>query len=198
MSPALSADEQALIADLRQAGFELDSIWDWVNAPGFRRSAVPILGRHLLETRDERLVEGIARALTVRGLVAARPALLARFPRTESSLVRWAMANALAIIGVRGSEAEILALVADDRYGRSREPLVAVLHLVKDRRVEPLLIRLLDDPVLDYAAAVALGHCASGAGLAALERIDLAGRTPRTRRKVPSVIARLRRRGASA
>jgi HEAT repeat protein len=198
MSKPVSADEQALILELRQAGFSLDSIWDWVNGPGFRRSAVPILTRHLLEAREEHLVEGIARVLTVKGLAAARPALLTRFPQTESPLVRWAMANAVAIIGVHGSEAEILALVADDRHGRSREPLVAILHLVNDPRVEPLLIRLLDDPVLDYAAAVALGHCASSAGLSALEKVKLEGRTPRTRRKVPSVIAKLRRRGASA
>lgn len=189
----MSAEEQALVAELRQAGHTLDSIWDLVNGPGVKRSAVPILTRHLLEATDERLVEGIARALTAKGLVAARPALLSRFSRTDNALLGWAMANALAIIGIRGVEAEILTLVSNDRYGRAREPLVAILHLIKDARVEPLLIRLLDDPVLDYSAAVALGHCASGAGLAALERIELARRTPRTRRKVPTVIAKLRR-----
>jgi hypothetical protein len=108
------------------------------------------------------------------------------------------IANALATIGIRGIEAQVLALVADDRYGRSREPLVGILHRIKDPRVEGLLIRLLDDPVLDYFAASALAVCGTSASLAALERIDLAGRAPRTRRKVPAVIAKLRRRVPAA
>lgn len=193
-----SPEERILLAELAAAGYPIGSIWDWVNRPEYAPDAVPILVRHLESCPNERVVEGIARALTDRRYRDAEVPLIRAFARIASESVRWAIANAITTVGFRGSEDAVLAYCADPRYGKSRELLVSALHRVKRPIVEPLLISLLSEHDLDYFAADALMRCGGSAALAALEGMDLSGRSVRTRRKVPKVIERLRSRMAAA
>ena len=198
MSPGFTPAHTALLDDLRAAGYSVASIWDWVNAPVYAPEALPIMLRHLEQTSDERLIEGIARALTNKRYRAAERPLVRTFARVENELVRWAVANAITIVGFRESVDEILAYCADPRFGMSRELLVGELYRIKRPEVEPLLISLLADERLDYFAASALQRAGSAAALRALRLLDLSGRSVRTRKKVPRVIAYLEARVAGA
>ena len=188
----------ALLNDLAEAGYELGSIWDWVNAPVYAPEALPILLRHLERATDEKVIEGIARALSDRRYRDAEGALVRKFAEVENAYVRWAIANAITVVGFRNSADEILAYCSNPKFGMSRELLVGELYRIKRPEVEPLLVSLLDDPGLDYFAASALGRCGGRRALEALQALDLPGRSPRTRNKVPRVIERLRSKLAAA
>ena len=195
---AKSLAEEALLKDLRAGGYSLESIWDWVNSPVNAPEAVPILVDHLEQAEDERLIEGIARALTNKHYRAAEHALVRTFARVQNETRRWAVANAIVTVGFRESEQAVLAYCADPRFGMSRELLVGELYRIKRPEVEPLLISLLDDRRLDYFAASALERVGGAIALGALRALDLSGRSPRTRTKVPRVVARLEARVAGA
>jgi HEAT repeat protein len=198
MSPGFSPSHVELLRDLRAAGHSLESIWDWVNHPVYSPDALPILLRHLEQTPDERLVEGIARALTDKRYRAAERPLVRAFARVENEYVRWAVGNAITTVGFRESEAEILAYCANPRFGTSRELLVGELYRIKRPEVEPLLISLLADERLDYFAASALQRIGGPVVLQALRALDVSSRSVRTRKKVPRVIAHLEARVAGA
>ena len=193
-----ASEELALLTELADAGYDLSSIWDWVNAPVYAPRALPILLRHLESAKDEKVVEGIARVLSDRRYRDAEAALVRKFAKVENMSVRWAIANAITLVGFRNSAEKILAYCADDRFGMSRELLVGELYRIKRPEVEPLLLSLLNDRGLDYFAASALARCGGPRALERLEALDLTDRSPRTRNKVPKVIARLRSKLAAA
>jgi len=61
------AAEAPLVAELRDAGFDVESAWDLVNTAEPYPAALPILLKHLSRPYPDRVREGIARALAVRG-----------------------------------------------------------------------------------------------------------------------------------
>ena len=193
-------DHRKLLTDLRKSGVAGKDIWDWVNNRlPMPQEAVPVLVRHLAEASSERLVEGIARALTEKRNAVAVGPLLARFERTADDHVRWAIANAIAYIGFKGSDGQVvLRLAADPSFGRSRQNLVAKLHNVRSPDVESILLRLLDDPDVDAFAADSLTYCGGSAALARLSQLDLATRSPIMRRNVSKAIRRITVRLAKA
>jgi hypothetical protein len=106
LGAACAADEHLLVAEIREAGYDVDSVWDLVNsAPhpvlvrrfiGPYPHAYPILVRHLQVRHHPRIREGVIRALTVRdGGEMVWQALLQEFDREMSAEHRWLLANAL-------------------------------------------------------------------------------------------------------
>jgi hypothetical protein len=112
-------EEDKLVRDLRAAGFRLSSIWDWVNSSDVSYvDAEPILLRHLASATDERLVEGIARSLTDKVFRQSLRPLIAKFPQVNNDSVRWAIADAICVIGFKKSDwQDILKLAADPKNG---------------------------------------------------------------------------------
>ena len=102
----LRAEERELVAELREAGYAVESVYDLVNDtphPFLERHfvgpyprAYPILVRHLAHSYSRPIREGVIRALTVRdGGSAVEEALLAEFDRESDPQLRWVLANAL-------------------------------------------------------------------------------------------------------
>src|SRR5215467_9685753 len=61
-----SRREQAvLLAELRNAGFHVQSVWDFVNTANKYPAAIPVLLRHVSLPYSKRTKEGIIRALTI-------------------------------------------------------------------------------------------------------------------------------------
>jgi hypothetical protein len=100
------ADEAAMISDLHSLGYQVESVWDFVNNKnrfGFLRkfngrydSAYTILVKHLSIEHHPRVREGIIRALTEKEAnEAASEALLREFEREINPQLRWVLANAL-------------------------------------------------------------------------------------------------------
>ncbi len=175
----------------------VSSVWDLVNTPDTPyASAAPILIRHLEVATDERLVEGIARALTNKAFRAAMPALIQQFRAVTNDAARWAIGNAIAAVAWKGHENAILELAANPAFGSGRQMLVWRLHRIKDRSVEPLLISLLGDPTVDAFAASALGYCGGRNALDALQSMNFSDRTLHTKKAVPKAIAKIEERSA--
>jgi hypothetical protein len=61
----LQIEEQPILADLREIGRNVESIWDLVNTATNYREAVPILLKHLQLPYSDTTRDGIARALAV-------------------------------------------------------------------------------------------------------------------------------------
>ncbi len=101
-----SADEAELVREIRDAGYDIDSVWDLVNnIPhpilerrflGEYRLAYPILVRHLFVPHRKEIREGIIRALTVKdGGSEVESTLLDCFQSETNDSLRWVLANAL-------------------------------------------------------------------------------------------------------
>ena len=61
-------DEQHLLKDLREQGFHLDSVWDFVNRGNDYQKAIPVLIKHLKIKHHPRIMEGIVRSLAIPNL----------------------------------------------------------------------------------------------------------------------------------
>ena len=58
-------DEVDLVEELNEAGFRVNSVWDFVNSDNNYKDAEPILCKHLEAKHHPRILAGIARALAV-------------------------------------------------------------------------------------------------------------------------------------
>jgi hypothetical protein len=89
-------DEAALVEEIRDAGYEIESVYDFVNAREEYPDALSILIRHLEVPHDPKIREGVIRALTVKyGGALVEEALLKHFFVEADSHLRWVFANAL-------------------------------------------------------------------------------------------------------
>jgi hypothetical protein len=101
--------------------------------------------------------EAIVRPLTT---PYARPdaarALLDEFRRTADAdrpALKWAIGNALSVVTTPAHADELLELAGDRRHGAGRGMVVERLGRISgDRRVEEMLIGLLDDPEVAFQA----------------------------------------------
>ena len=100
-------EEKVIVSEAESLGFEISSVWDFVNNKshpvlerkfiGPYKLAYPLLIRHLQMPHHPRVREGIIRALTVRdGGEPVWKALLQEFDRETEKPLRWVLANALA------------------------------------------------------------------------------------------------------
>jgi len=101
-----AADEAELVAELRDLGYAVESVWDLVNNDphpilervfvGPYQSAYPLLVRHLRVAHVSRTREGIIRALSVSDVDSAtQSALLQELKNESNPELRWTLANAL-------------------------------------------------------------------------------------------------------
>jgi len=113
----LSEDEQDLIEELAAVGYEIESVWDFVNTnnryeflrkfSGTYNSAYTILVKHLNVEHHPRIREGIIRALTEKDSnEVASDALLASFYQEQDSNLKWVLANALRTVLTRSQKAK--------------------------------------------------------------------------------------------
>ena len=101
-----ATDEHDLVREIREAGYDIDSVWDFVNNTphpilerrflGEYPAAYPILVRHLSIPHRKEIREGIIRALTVKdGGSQVEATLLECFQSETDDYLRWVLANAL-------------------------------------------------------------------------------------------------------
>ncbi|QDV55160.1 hypothetical protein [Rosistilla oblonga] len=101
-----AADQLGLVREIRDAGYDVDSVWDLVNNsphPVLERrflgeypDAYPILVQHLSVPHRKEIREGLIRALTVKdGGPEVESTLLECFYAETDEKMRWVIANAL-------------------------------------------------------------------------------------------------------
>lgn len=154
--------EMPLVADLRAAGFEVDSAWDLVNTPGTYPNAVPILLDHLQKEYPAAVREGIARALAVpEGKVGWE--ILTRLYREEPhGRAKDGLAVAIAAAADQSLAEEVIALARDTGLGPSRLLLLSALERLGTEQTRTALSDLRTDPDLKKEIRVVL-HRLKGA-----------------------------------
>jgi hypothetical protein len=161
------ADEDAMVVEaLRVADVDVRSVYDLVNSKAPYPQAIPVLLRLLPRVRNDRIKEGVARALGVPEArpVAAKP-LIHEFSNMPSETksqehTKWAIGNALAAVADDSVFEEVLALLTDGRHGRVRSAIVGALINMsthRDRAVTALMA-FLEDEDLAAQAVIALGN----------------------------------------
>lgn len=155
-------ENQAVCASLRSAGVAVDSVYDLVNRAETPDAAFPVLATWLVRVKSDRMKEGIARALSARkARAAAFGALVQEFSSSDAATrsqmqVKWAVANAIAVMARKEDIPCLLALTGQERHGQAREMLVVALGRLGAVEAVPLLLALLGEPELRMAAARAL------------------------------------------
>jgi len=147
----MRAAEAPLVAALRAAGVEVDSVWDLVNRADTDAAAIPVLFEHLNRAYPERVREGILRALAVPDSLPRWPVLLDLFkalPDQATGGLKFAAGCALGAAADESVIDDVIALVRDPRQGYGRLALIDALKASRSAKARMLLNELRTDPVL--------------------------------------------------
>ncbi len=159
----LVAEQQPLVEELKENGFEIKSVWDLVNSRSNYPAAIPILLKHLQMPYADRTRGGIARALAVRDPQTreAWPLLVEVYRKTPAvlgpdeepkkpsrrSLAKDGLACALSVIASRETLEELIALAKEPEHGNSRIFFIRTFKRSKSPVAKAVLAELDSDPV---------------------------------------------------
>ncbi|HYG77440.1 MAG TPA: hypothetical protein VEK08_20705 [Planctomycetota bacterium] len=172
-------EDQKVSNELRRVGIDVTSVWNLVNAPNDYMQAIPSLATLLTKMKSPRVKEGIARALTVKGVEDdVIRVLISEFTnfRPKSHIeqgVKWALANAISTVCDRRWKDEILRMAADKQHGDSRWPFIPWLaRSKKDAAVIDLLVELMfdDSEAVSLSAIRGLGTLRAKSALSDLTK----------------------------
>lgn len=143
------SESEKIKQELLQVGIFVNSVYDLVNTKEKYPEAIPILLNALEQgISDKRIKEGVIRALTVKEAKGAGCDLLLKefykCSENESS-IRWAIGNAFQVIATSEFIPELIKIVKNKAYGKSRQMFVMTLGKLKARTSEETLIQLLKD-----------------------------------------------------
>ncbi len=143
--------EAPLLHDLADVGVDVDSrVGPLVNTSTPYPDALPVLLDHLGRDYPDRVREGMARALAVRGDAAFAWATLLRLYRQEpaGTDAKDGLAVALPAVAAGSELNELIELAADARHGESRILLIGGISRLRSAEAREALDRLADDPVV--------------------------------------------------
>lgn len=160
---------QALRDDLAAVGYPVATIEDLLPryAP-LPQPVVDALLKHLAEMADISVQEHIVRVLGASAVSFDGAPLVRLFEASDSTSVRFAVANTLAQRQARGVAEWVLGAVQNPAYGVARQMLaLAAARLASPEAANPVLVSLLDE--LPGHAAMALAESGQHAELQELE-----------------------------
>ena len=145
-------EDRFVTSALSKVGVQVNSVYDLVNSQRSYPEAIATLLHCLTQVSEPVIQEGVVRALAVREARGiAENALLAEFEKIRPEeapnrqLLKWAIANTLAVVATGKSFDRITNLVRDRRHGSAREMLTVALGNMKLPNVVDVLIDLLSD-----------------------------------------------------
>lgn len=169
-------DSIPVLKDLAHAGIEIE----WISELNRRnqeinyREAIPVLLHWLPRIDNVDVKETIVRALTVSWAkpIAAEPLIqeFKKYGDKENSGIKWAIANALEVVGDDSVFAEIVQFVQNKEHGSARQMLALTLGKMKDPRAEEILMQLLGDEEVEGHAIMALGKLKSKNAVPEIEK----------------------------
>jgi hypothetical protein len=149
--------EQPVVADLRSAGVQVDSVWDLVNTSEPYPAALPVLMEHLERGGyPERVMESLGRALAVKPSVMFWERLKARWLNARDSGEEDGTAVALAACATKKQLDDLIEFLSIEERGESRLFFLRSIVRVGGDRGYEVLESVRDDPVLGQAATARL------------------------------------------
>jgi HEAT repeat protein len=119
---------------------------------------LPLLLLELAKVSNDDLKEDLVRTLSVPWAPKGTDrAFLKEFKRTTNAQLRWAIGNGLSIVASGAVEDELIGLVNDTKYGRSREMAVLGLSRLHSAKAVKTALALLNDDEVEGHAVMALG-----------------------------------------
>jgi hypothetical protein len=153
-SARLEVEEAHLLADLRASGWDINSIWDFVNMHEPYPTAVPVLLKHLSRDYSDWTKNGIARALAVPEAAYAWHEIVAAWKAAEAgSEAKDGLAIAVARAAPSGALPRLIAFAQDKSLGSSRIFLLRALMRSRSPAALEAIERLADDPHLKQEIA---------------------------------------------
>jgi hypothetical protein len=141
---------QLVVSALASIGLNCGSIYDLVNTAKSYSKAIPLLVNLLEIVTDQRILEGIIRALRVKeARNRAERSLADLFKKLGFSdrdeHIKWVIGNTLAGLNVQLVAGDLIEIAGDTRHGMARQMIVEALPRIKDEKIAELLPRFLDD-----------------------------------------------------
>ena len=149
----------ALDVELRKLGFVFPSVYHAIELKKTHPDLITPLALkyyQLATTRNEKRY--LLGWLPKQAANEAIPVLLDDFYSDAPNIDHWGIADALYTFGSRHYINAYLDIIADVRFGYSRQMLVLLVGKLRVERAIPLLIRLLDDRDVKAHAIIALGR----------------------------------------
>ena len=174
----LEKEDQRVTAELQKVGIRINGVYDLVNSRRSYKEAIPVLVKLLPSIKDDRIKEGVVRALAVKEAVGGdvSRAMICEFegisPSAPPSMqaLKWAIANTLSVVARDPVFEEIAALACEKQHGKAREMLAVALGNMKDSRAIDVLVKLLNDDEVAGHALMALGKLKAAKAKPAIER----------------------------
>jgi hypothetical protein len=149
--------EQPIVADLRAAGFDLQSVWDLVNTAAPYPDALPILLNHLKRGGyPDRVMESLGRALAVRPAAPAWKTLREQYLKAPSRGEEEGLAVALAASATTDHLEALIALLDERGRGTTRIHFLRPIKRIGGQRGIEVLTSLQDDPLFGKEARALL------------------------------------------
>lgn len=150
--------EQPIVADLRDAGVVVESVWNLVNTSEPYPKALPVLLSHLERGGyPERVMESLGRALAVKPSVVYWDRLRARYLSARSPGEEDGVAVALAASATRAQVDDLVAFLEVAERGDSRIYFLRPIKRLGGERGKELLKSLQSDPTFGREAKALLG-----------------------------------------
>src|SRR5207302_11033445 len=126
------------LLDLKNAGIQVESVWDFVNTADKYPAAIPVLLRHLTVPYSKPIKEGIVRALTVdyAGPEVLRELIKQFREQTDDSAnsLKWVLGNAISEVATPADAETMVSLATDPCQGEARDMITQRLpRVVKDK-----------------------------------------------------------------
>lgn len=149
--------EQPVVADLRGAGVEVESVWDLVNTSEPYPDALPVLIEHLERGGyPERVMESLGRALAVKPSVAFWDRLKARWLKARGPGEEDGTAVALAACATRAQLDDMIRFLSVEERGQSRIYFIRPILQVGGDRGREVVEGLRSDPLFGEEATALL------------------------------------------
>ena len=149
------------VRSLQEAGFDCAIVDDLRGSGQKYEKAVPILIEALRTVQHPAAKQIVVRALSVPWArpAAAKP-LIEEFLKLSADFfsLKWTIGNALSVVGDESVADELIALAKERRHGETRQMVVMALGKLRKTRPVPVLMGLLDDPLVAPHAIDSLGR----------------------------------------
>ena len=154
---ALRAAEEPIVKDLRDAGYDVNSVWDLGNKPVPYPAAFPVLLEHLRRGGyPDRVMESLGQALAVRAMAPEWEVIKALYLGARSPGEETGLAVALAGSATRDHLDELVALLREESRGATRIYFLRPIKRLGGDRGRALLESLVDDPLFGREARALL------------------------------------------